>query len=356
MPEAIEMDIEGRKAEHINICLNQDVTPGRRYWDDIRLIHEALPETDYDDIDTSAVVLGKRLDFPFIVNAITGGFEGAKRINENLAKACSELGIGMGVGSQRAAIEGSDTSSYSVIKDYDVPLVIGNVGAPQLIEQKKKKAFTKDDIEKAMDLIDADYMAVHLNYLQEVVQPEGDLRSQGCFDAIRGLARDFPIIVKETGAGISSFTAKRLSTIGVQAIDIGGMGGTSFSAIEMYRASAAGNALKAEVGSTFFDWGIPSTVALATVESEVPVISSGGILSGLDIARSIAMGAVCAAGSNIVLKEATESAEAVMEMLKLLKEEYKAAMLLTGSATTEEMSHAQYVIIGETRQWMEGFR
>ena len=288
------MNIEGRKAEHINICLNQEVTPGRRYWDDIRLIHEALPETDYDEMDTSATVLGKRLEFPFIVNAITGGFEGAKRINENLAKACSELGIGMGVGSQRAAIEGSDTLSYSVIKDYDIPLVIGNVGAPQLIEQRKRKAFTKDDIAKAMDIIDADYMAVHLNYLQEIVQPEGDLRSQGCFDAIRNLARDFPIIVKETGAGISSSTAKRLSTVGIQAIDIGGMGGTSFSAIEMHRAAAKGDALKAELGATFYDWGIPSTVSLATIESEVPVISSGCILSGLDIARSIAMGAVCA--------------------------------------------------------------
>lgn len=349
-------DIEGRKADHINICLNNDVTPGHRYWDDIRLIHEALPEVDFDDIDTSACVLGKELDFPFIVNAITGGFEGAKRINENLAKACSELNIGMGVGSQRAAIEGVDTESYSIIKDYDVPLVIGNVGAPQLIDQKGRKAFTADDISKAVDTIDADFVAIHLNYLQEAVQPEGDLKSKGCFDAIRDLARQFPLIVKETGAGISPGTAKRLSSIGIEAIDIGGMGGTSFSAIEMHRAMAAGNKLKAEVGGTFYDWGIPATVSLATIESEVPVISSGGILSGLDIARSIALGAVCAAGSNIVLKEATESADAVIEMLKLLKEEYKVAMMLTGSSTTEELSQADYVIIGETRQWMEGFK
>ena len=345
--------IEGRKADHINICLNNDVTPGRRYWDDIRLIHNALPEVDYDEIDTSADVLGKRLEFPFIVNAITGGFEGAKKINENLAKACSELGIGMGVGSQRAAIEGVETESYSVIRDYDIPLVIGNVGAPQLIDQKDRKAFTADDIAKAMDIIDADFMAVHLNYLQEAVQPEGDMRSRGCFDAIRELARQLPLIVKETGAGISPGIAKVLSTIGVEAIDIGGMGGTSFSMIEMHRAIDPNNPMKAEIGNTFYDWGIPATVSLATIESEVPVISSGGILSGLDIARSIAMGAVCAAGSNIILKEATESAEAVMEMLKLLKEEYKVAMMLTGSSTTEELSQADYVIIGETRKWME---
>jgi len=348
--------IEGRKAEHINICLENDVSPGRRYWDDIRLIHEALPETDYDEIDTGACVLGKKLDFPFIVNAITGGFEGARRINENIAKACSDLNIGMGVGSQRAAIEGVDTESYRIISDYDIPLVIGNVGAPQLISQKGKKAFTSDDISKAMDIIDADYMAVHLNFLQEAVQPEGDMRGKGCFDAIRRLAREFPLIVKETGAGISASTAKKLGAVGVRAIDIGGMGGTSFSAIEMHRAAAKGDTLKTEIGSTFYDWGIPATVSLATIEKDVPVISSGGILSGLDIARSIAMGAVCAAGANIVLKEATESAEAVKDMLNVLKEEYRAAMMLTGSSDTDGLSKRRYVILGETRQWLEGYR
>ena len=345
--------IEGRKADHINICLEQKVSTDYRYWDDIRLIHEALPEVDYDEIDTSAYVLGKKLSFPFIVTAITGGFEGAKKINANIAEACAELGIGMGVGSERAAIEGVDKESYAVIKDYDVPLVIGNVGAPQLIDQKGKRKFTSEDVALARDIIDADYMAVHLNYLQEAVQPEGDMKAKGCYDAIRSLAREFPLIVKETGAGMSPRTIERLSGIGIEAIDIGGAGGTSFSAIEMYRAEAAQNGLKQELGYTYFDWGIPAPVSLMSAETDIPLIASGGILTGLDVARSIALGAVAAGGAYVILHEAVESADAVKKVLTLMMEEFRTAMMLTGSKNVEELANADYVVLGETRQWIE---
>ncbi len=345
--------IEGRKADHINICLEQKVSPDYRYWDDIKLIHEALPEVDYDDIDTSAYVLGKKLSFPFIVTAITGGFEGAKKINANIAEACAELGVGMGVGSERAAIEGVDKESYAIIKDYDVPLVIGNVGAPQLIDQKGKNGYTAEDVALAKDIIDADYMAVHLNYLQEAVQPEGDMRSKGCFDAIRSLAREFPLIVKETGAGMSPKTISRLSNIGIEAIDIGGAGGTSFSAIEMYRAEDAGNGLKQELGYTYFDWGIPAPVSLMSADTDIPLIASGGILTGLDVAKSIAMGAVAGGGAYVILHEAVESADAVKKVLGLMIEEFKTAMMLTGSQNVEELANAEYVVLGETRQWIE---
>lgn len=347
--------IEGRKADHINIALEQDICPKYRYWEDVKLIHEALPEVDYDEIDTSADVLGKKLDFPFIVTAITGGFEGAKRINENIAKACAEMGVGMGVGSERAAIEGIDKESYRIINDYDVPLVIGNVGAPQLVEQKNRRAFTSEDVAAAKDLINADYMAVHLNFLQECVQPEGDLNGKGCYDAIRSLAREFPIIVKETGAGMSPRTIARLEGIGVEAVDIGGMGGTSFSAIEMHRAANENNGLKQELGFTYFDWGIPAPVSLMKAGTQLPVIASGGILTGLDAAKSIALGAVCAGGAYVILQEATESAEAVMAVLELMKEEFKTAMMLTGCRNVEELSKADYLTTGETRQWLEGF-
>ena len=345
--------IEGRKADHINICLEQKVSPDYRYWDDIKLIHEALPEVDYDEIDTTAYVLGKKLEFPFIVTAITGGFEGAKKINANIAEACAELGVGMGVGSERAAIEGVDKESYSIIKDYDVPLVIGNIGAPQLIDQKNKRRFTAEDVAVARDIIDADYMAVHLNYLQESIQPEGDMRSRGCYDAIRSLAREFPLIVKETGAGMSPSTISRLSNIGIEAIDIGGAGGTSFSAIEMYRAGNENNGLKQELGYTFFDWGIPAPVSLMAAETDIPLIASGGILTGLDIAKSIALGAVAGGGAYVILHEAVESAEAVKNVLELMLEEFKTAMMLTGSRNVEELANADYVVLGETRQWMD---
>lgn len=345
-----------RKADHIEICLNKEILPDYRYWDDITLIHDALPEVDLDDIDTTANVLGRKLDFPFIVTAITGGFEGAKKINANIAEACAEMGVGMGVGSERAALEKIDTASYQIVKDYDIPLVIGNVGAPQLVPQKGKRAYTAKDVAAARDLIDADYVAIHLNFLQEVVQPEGDTNAKGCYDAIRGIAKDVPVIVKETGAGISARTAAKLSAIGVAAIDVAGMGGTSFSAVEMHRARDRGDAIRAELGMTYFDWGIPTPVSLLNANFGVPLISSGGIVSGLDVARSVALGACCAGAAGLFLKAATESAEAVMGILELIKEELKAAMLLTGSSNMEELSNAEYVMLGETRKWMDGLK
>jgi len=342
-----------RKAAHIEIALNRKVSPGYCYWDDIRLVHEALPEIDPDEIDTSARVLGKKLEFPFIVTAITGGFQDAKKINENIAKACSELGIGMGVGSQRAAIEKMDTDSYAVVKDYDVPLVIGNVGAPQLVTQKKKKSFTHDDIKAAGELIDADAVAIHLNFLQEVVQPEGDVNSKGCYDAIRSMARGLPIVVKETGAGISRKTAERLKGTGIRAIDVAGMGGTSFSAVELYRAENANDKVRSRLGSTFFDWGIPAPVSTIEANVGIPIISSGGVMTGLHVANAITLGACCAGAANLVLREATESADAVKNKLIIIREELRAAMFLTGSSNISELTGCDHIITGKTKEWMQ---
>ena len=346
--------IKGRKADHINISLKETIEPEYDYWNDIRLMHEALPEVDLDEIDTSCNVLGKDLKFPFIVTAITGGFEGAKRINANIAEACAELGIGMGVGSERAGIDGVDTESYAIIKDYDVPLVIGNVGAPQLVPQKNKRAYGVEDVRKAMDLIDADCVAIHLNFLQEVVQPEGDTNARGCYDAIRGIAKEVPIIAKETGAGFMPETLQRLFAVGVRAVDLAGMGGTSFSAVELYRARKAGDDIRARLGETFFDWGIPTTVSLIASDRKYPVIASGGVRTGLDVARAICMGAMCAGAANLVLKEATESADAVKRKLTMIREELKAAMLLTGSPDIETLSGKRYVVLGKTGEWIRG--
>ncbi len=348
------MTIKSRKADHIEICKNERIAPGYCYWNDVRLVHNALPEIDYDDIDTSCYLFGKKLDFPLVVTAITGGFDGATKINGNIASACADLGIGMSVGSERAGISGVCPESYSVVKDYDVPLVIGNVGAPQLVRQKDKEPFTREDVVAAIDLIDADIMAVHLNFLQEVVQPEGDLNAAGCRDAIRSLARDLPILAKETGAGISKDVAMRLKGIGVQGIDIAGMGGTSFAAVELHRAMKAEDSVRANIGETFFDWGIPAPVSLVEAGcSGLPLIASGGILDGIHVAASISLGASCAGVANAVLREACESADAVKEKLTVIKEELKAAMLLTGSKDIKTLSKARHVVLGETRAWME---
>ncbi|MCL2032455.1 MAG: type 2 isopentenyl-diphosphate Delta-isomerase [Methanomassiliicoccaceae archaeon] len=346
--------IEERKADHIEICLKERVEPGYCYWDDVRLIHNALPEVNADEIDMSAEVLGKKLDFPFMVTAITGGFQGAKKINENIAKACSELRIGMGVGSERAGVAGKERDSYSIIKEYDIPLVIGNIGAPQLVSQHSKDKFSADDVGKAKDLIGADVMAIHLNFLQEVVQPEGDTNAKGCFDAIRGLAKEYPIIVKETGAGISKEVALRLKGTGILGMDIAGMGGTSFSAVELYRAMAGNDMIRTNMGGSFFDWGIPAPASLIAARNGLPIIASGGILDGIHVASSVAMGACCAGAAHAVLREATESSDAVIEKLTLIREELRAAMLLTGSANIKQLSGARYIVLGETKQWLEG--
>lgn len=342
-----------RKADHIEISLKKKISSDYSYWDDIRLVHEALPELDPEDIDTSTTVLGKKLQFPFIATAITGGFSGAKKINSNIAKACAEMGVGMGVGSQRAALEGIDEESYTVIKDHDIPLVIGNVGAPQLVSQQGKRKYGVDDIKRAQDLIDADVVAIHLNFLQEVVQPEGDIRSRGCYDAIRDIARENPIIIKETGAGISRKTAERLNGTGIRAIDIAGMGGTSFSAVELYRAESARDPVRADIGRTFFDWGIPSPVSVMEANVGLPLIASGGIRNGLHVANSIALGACCAGAANLLLKEATDSADAVKRKLTIIREEFRAAMLLTGSADLKGLRKADRIITGKTKEWME---
>jgi isopentenyl-diphosphate delta-isomerase len=348
--------IRDRKAEHIEVCINENVFPGYCYWDDIRFIHNALPEVDADDIDMSVEVLGRKLEFPLMVTAITGGFPGATAINRNIAEACADLGIGMGIGSERAGVKGVDPESYSVIRDYDIPLVIGNVGAPQLIEQRSKDRFSDDDIAAARELVGADCVAIHLNFLQEAVQPEGDTNGRGCLDAIRDLARRHPLIVKETGAGISADVAMRLKGIGIRGIDIAGMGGTSFSAVELHRAAEAGDAVREGMGRTFFDWGIPSPVSLLEARNGLPLIASGGVLDGIHAAAAVAMGACCAGVAHAVLREATESAAAVRDKLTLIREELRAAMMLTGSRDIKQLSGADYIILGETRDWLEGLQ
>src|SRR5712691_2423040 len=218
---------EQRKAEHVNIILQENVSAEYNYWSDIRLVHNALPEIDLDDIDLGVKFFGKRLEAPLIISSMTGGFGMGKEINANLAKGAAEVGVAMGVGSQRAALEKPDlVPTYAVVKDFGVPLVFANLGAPQLVPQAGKRAYGVADATKAVEMIDADALIVHLNFLQEVVQPEGDRRAKGCLAAIKAVASKFPLIAKETGAGISRETAQKLKGAGARAIDVGGLGGT----------------------------------------------------------------------------------------------------------------------------------
>lgn len=356
MHDCEEKEMTGnRKKEHLEICLNEDVSSEHNYWDDIKLIHRALPEMDMEDIDTTTLIFGKHLDAPIIISAMTGGYREAESINKNLAEAASELGIGMGVGSQRQAIEDrSLESTYSVVKDYDIPLVIANLGAPQFVKQGDKEPFTVEDARRAMEMIDADILAIHLNFLQEVVQPEGDMKARGCLEEIQKLARFLPIIVKETGAGISRGTAMVLRTSKIKGLDVGGLGGTSFSAVEHFRAKNEKNSGKERLGKTFWNWGVPTPVSLIVANIGLPMIATGGIRSGLDAARALALGASCAGIASRILPFAKESSQAVVEELKLIIGEIRAAMFLTSSKTIPELEEANCVIVGETAQWISG--
>ncbi len=245
-----------RKADHIDICLKDDVNARHNYWDDVSLVHSALPEVDMTDVDTSITLFGKKLAAPIIISAITGGFDGAESINRNLAHGAAKAGVGMGLGSQRPALEDKELSgSYECVKEFDVPLVMGNIGAPQLVKQKDRPALLLDDCQRAMDMVDADVLAIHMNFLQEIVQPEGDANAKGCLDAIGEIASELTVVAKETGAGISQDAAQALKKSGVAGLDVGGLGGTSFAAVEYYRARSRGDDTLSRLGETFWNWG-----------------------------------------------------------------------------------------------------
>lgn len=343
--------IEKRKADHIQVSLEEDVSSGHNFWDDLHLVHDSLPEVDLEEIDTATVLFGKKLSAPLMITAITGGYAEAEKVNRNLAKACAALGIALGVGSQRAAMERGDRSSYEVIRDVGVPLVVGNLGAPQLIPQAHKEAFGVEQARQAMEMVGADIMAVHLNYLQEAAQPEGDTRARGCLDAIKALAREVPCIAKETGAGISRETALRLKGTGVMGFDISGTSGTSFSKVEAYRSRQMKNARREAIGRTFGEWGIPAPISVRMAQVGLPLIASGGIANGLQAAKSIATGAQCAGMARAVLRDAMISAEAAEERIRTIIEELRVAMFLTGSSNVQQLAGKRVIFTGLAREW-----
>ncbi|MGD1060189.1 MAG: type 2 isopentenyl-diphosphate Delta-isomerase [Methanomassiliicoccales archaeon] len=348
--------IERRKSEHVDVTLEENVSSGRNYWNEVRLVHCSLPEVDLDDVDTSTTLFGRKLSTPLIVTAITGGYRKARTINKNIAEACAELQIGMGVGSQRAGLEKNEASTYSVVKDYDVPLRMANIGAPQLVKQGRKKALGKEDVRRALEMIDGHLVAVHMNYLQEVAQPEGDTRAEGCIKAIRSLCEEFPVLAKETGAGVSRDVAMRLRGIGVRGIDISGLGGTSFSAVEMFRAQRKGQERYASIGKTYRSWGIPAPVSTIWANVGIPIIASGGIQSGLDVAKGIALGASSGGVARAVLGDALVSSKAVKARLEMLALEFRVAMFLTGAKDVDELRGKRFILTGEVRDWIEQVR
>ena len=342
-----------RKADHIKICLDQkaqakEATSG---FEDVHLVHRALPEVDRKSIDLSTKVFGHKFAAPILVGAMTGGTPEATEINAAIAEAVETLGLGMGVGSQRAAIEDKKLEATFTVARKKAPkaFLVANIGGVQLVH-----GYGVREIKRAIDMIDADAVAIHLNALQEAVQPEGQTNFKGVLAKIAEVARvlDKPVIVKETGAGISAENARELEAAGVEGIDVAAVGGTSFAAVEYYRAKE--NGTQRFLGEAFWDWGIPSAVSLVEVSQTVklPVIASGGLRGGCDVAEALALGACLASVSHPVLQTAVRGAKETEKLLSCLIAELRNAMFLVGAQTICDLSEVPVVITGKTAEWL----
>lgn len=351
-------EITSRKGEHLAVVATRDVdTRTRAGWDDVRLIHQALPEIDLDDVDPSVTFLGKQLRYPLFIASMTGGHEEARQINRLLARAAQEFGVAMGVGSQRAALRAPALRpTYSVVRD-EAPdaLIVANIGAPQLIKQGDTEPISREGLAEILAMVGADALAVHLNFLEEVVQTEGDRRARGCQEAIADLARDcaVPLIGKETGAGLSRRAAEQLVAAGVRALDVGGVGGTSFAAVEGYRAEARGDDRGTTLGEVFRDWGIPTAVSVMQARSTgLPVIATGGVRTGLDAAKALALGATLVGVARPLLHAALEGYDRVVAWIRQFIAELEAALFLTASATLDDLRRHSPIVLGVTQEWL----
>jgi isopentenyl-diphosphate Delta-isomerase len=319
-----------RKKEHLELCLDTPSveSSGGTGLDRYNFVHNALPELDLEEIDLTTDFLGKRLKAPILISSMTGGFDLARKINRNLAAAAEQLGLGMGVGSQRVALEMPGVADSFAVRDIAPRiLLLANLGAVQL-----NYGYGIEECRRAVAMIGADGLILHLNVLQEAVQPEGNRNFKGLTRRIADVcaALDVPVVAKEVGFGVSADAARRLQQAGVRAIDVAGRGGTSWYAVEAKRSAAQGK----PAGATFSEWGIPTEEALVQVRAALPTIqlvASGGIRNGLDIAKAIALGANIAAMGQPLLAPALESVDKVVELLSGIIREIKIAMLCVGA-------------------------
>ncbi len=354
----MDEQIEARKADHLRLSAAGDVDalvgPG---WDDVRLVHEALPELDQSDVDLSTEFFGHRLRAPLLIAGMTGGHAAARDVNAVLARAAERHGLAMGVGSQRAALRRPDLAyTYAVVRDQaPTALLIGNIGAPQLISQGDVPPLGLDEVRLAVSMIRADALAIHLNFLQESVQPEGERRAYGCAEAIRRVVDtlEVPVIAKETGAGLAQSTALRLKDLGVRGLDVGGVGGTSFAAVESLRAGAQGSTAAQALGEILRDWGIPTPVSVVGVQvAGLPVIATGGIRTGLDAAKALALGATLVGVARPLLQAALQGDAAVDVWIEQFLRELATVLFLSGSSNTIALRARPRVITGLTRAWL----
>jgi isopentenyl-diphosphate delta-isomerase len=332
-----DANISNRKKDHIRINLEEDVKSGMTTGlENYRLIHQALPEISLDEVDLSQQLFGKILSVPLLVSSMTGGTDKAAEINRVLALAAQEVGCCMGVGSQRAAIENpSLRESYKIRKYAPDILLFANLGAVQL-----NYGYGIDQCKQAVDMIEADALILHLNPLQEALQPEGDWNFHNLVDKIHQIKRGLrvPLIVKEVGWGISKETAQKLFEAGVDGIDVAGAGGTSWSQVEMHRLD---DPFKAQTAGAFIDWGIPTADSILnarSVSSDWVVFASGGLRNGIDIAKSITLGANLGGMAGIFLRVANESLEKTIDLMEMIIEQIRISMFASGSKSLQDLT------------------
>jgi isopentenyl-diphosphate delta-isomerase len=342
------MSISHRKADHIQLCIDGDVGfKGKTtLFDDLDLIHDALPEVHVNDIDLSSSFGGKPLRAPLVIAAMTGGVDRAEAINKDLAQVAEELGIGFAFGSQRPLLSHGIQEGY-MVRDVapNVPL-FGNIGLVQAV------AASTEALEDMVQTSGVDALCVHLNPAMEVVQPEGDEDFRGGLDCIERLVNELsvPVVIKETGCGMSRSVGQRVKALGVQHIDVSGAGGTSWVAVEAHRAASHQRTL----GERYWDWGIPTAASVAQLHGlDLNICATGGIQNGLMIVKAIALGASCGGMARVVLQAyADGGATGAKAFLEQTIQEIRVGMLLTGSRTIQELQQQPLMIGDRLNRWI----
>ncbi|MFX1286265.1 MAG: type 2 isopentenyl-diphosphate Delta-isomerase [Promethearchaeota archaeon] len=343
-----------RKLAHIQICLEHDVQARNTTTglEDISFVHHATTDLNLDEIDLSVKIFNKKLSVPLIISGMTGGHDFAHKLNAFLSQAVNQTNIGMGVGSQRAALENEEVKeSFNVVREHAPDsLIIGNIGAGQIAQ-----GLTNVQFQEIINMINADAVAVHFNPLQEAIQPEGDTQLRGLHEKIEQIIHEHsvPLIAKEVGSGFSLHDIKQAKKMGFKAIDIQGAGGTSWAGVEAIRTLIP---KYKDAGEVFWDWGVQTALStiLATKNFEGIIIGSGGIRNGLDIAKLIALGAD-AAGMAIPFLFAVQkhSTEAVVQKIEEITYQLKLACFLTGSQNVLDLKKAPLVITGKTAELLK---
>jgi isopentenyl-diphosphate Delta-isomerase len=345
-----------RKADHLALCATDAVAfrNATNLLEQVRFVHDALPELDADAIDLGTVVLGKPLRAPILIAAMTGGTEEAARVNRELAAVAEERGYGFGLGSQRAMhLRAEAAATYAVREHAPTTLVLGNVGVVQA------RAMASDEVLALVRGVGADALCVHLNPAMELVQPGGDRDFRGGLETIARLVRDLPVpvVIKETGCGISRHVGRRLIDVGVRHVDVSGAGGTSWVAVETKRAESVGDVRARALGEALWDWGIPTAACVAGLSSYSTfdtIVATGGIATGLDVARAIALGATAAGVARPALKALFSGGrEAAHAFFDAIERELRAVMLLTGSGDVAALRRAPKVLGSELRAWLD---